>query len=75
MTPHLRPCRTIAGLVYYAPGDERAFFVHLPVGYAADTERRWPIIFFLHGGGERGDGGNDLASLHTSQWAQVVTER
>lgn len=29
-------------------------WVDLPDGYAAAPERRWPLIVFLHGGGERG---------------------
>ncbi|OZC04528.1 hypothetical protein BSZ36_01170 [Rubricoccus marinus] len=29
--------------------------VALPEGYEADAERRWPLLVFLHGAGERGD--------------------
>ncbi len=29
------------------------YWVHLPVGYQA-SEKRWPLILFLHGGGESG---------------------
>lgn len=29
--------------------------VSLPEGYDADTDRRWPLLIFLHGAGERGD--------------------
>ena len=36
-------------------GRERAFLVYLPPGYS--TSRRWPVILFLHGAGERGDDG------------------
>ena len=42
-----------------ADGD-RDFFVHVPAGYEADPERRWPVLLFLHGNGERGDGKTDL---------------
>lgn len=38
----------------------REYFVYLPVGYQSETGRKWPVILFLHGGGERGDGGEDL---------------
>jgi hypothetical protein len=38
----------------------REFFVYLPVDYDAETAYRWPVILFLHGGGERGDGHADL---------------
>ena len=41
-------------------GDERQHFVFLPTGYSADAERRWPLLVFLHGDGERGDGRDDL---------------
>ena len=43
-----------------ATGVERDFLLYLPAGYDADQERRWPVLFFLHGGGERGDGKEDL---------------
>ncbi|MEM6325654.1 MAG: prolyl oligopeptidase family serine peptidase [Bacteroidota bacterium] len=29
--------------------------VSLPVGYADEPEREWPLLVFLHGAGERGD--------------------
>ncbi len=41
-------------------GDERQYFVYLPAGYGADIERRWPLLVFLHGDGERGDGRAEL---------------
>ncbi len=31
------------------------YLLSLPEGYAADTEKKWPLIVFLHGSGERGD--------------------
>jgi predicted peptidase len=37
---------------------ERGYFVYLPNGFAA--RERWPVILFLHGNGERGDGLKDL---------------
>lgn len=43
-----------------ATDDEREFLLYLPVGYHSQPERRWPVILFLHGGGERGDGRDDL---------------
>ncbi len=30
------------------------YLLFLPVGYGADTAKRWPLILFLHGAGERG---------------------
>ncbi len=35
--------------------------VYLPVGYADDPARTWPLILFLHGSGDRGDNGLVLA--------------
>ncbi len=31
------------------------YLLALPDGYAADRARRWPLLVFLHGSGERGD--------------------
>jgi predicted peptidase len=30
------------------------YLLFLPAGYGADTAKRWPLILFLHGSGERG---------------------
>jgi len=43
-----------------ATGLERNFFVYLPSGYDADSSKLWPVMFFLHGNGQRGDGKDDL---------------
>lgn len=29
--------------------------VYLPADYEADSEKKWPLVIFLHGAGERGD--------------------
>lgn len=39
---------------------ERDFFVYLPVGYHPGSSPKWPVLIFLHGDGERGDGKEDL---------------
>jgi predicted peptidase len=39
-------------------GKERDYFVYLPPGHA--TRKNWPVILFLHGNGERGDGKGEL---------------
>lgn len=44
-------------------GEEREYYVYLPRAYGADRERRWPLILFLHGAGERGDGLGDLEKV------------
>jgi len=31
------------------------YLLTLPEGYAADTSKKWPLLVFLHGAGERGD--------------------
>ncbi len=36
------------------------YLLYLPKDYAADPSRRWPLILFLHGAGERG---NDLEQV------------
>lgn len=41
-------------------GAEREAFVYLPGGYGEDPNRVWPVLYFLHGDGERGDGKGDL---------------
>lgn len=41
---------------------ERDYFLYLPAGYASSDER-WPVLLFLHGNGERGDGKADLDYL------------
>jgi predicted peptidase len=38
---------------------ERDFFVYLPVGYKGSSQK-WPVLIFLNGDGERGDGKADL---------------
>lgn len=43
-----------------ATGKERQYLLYLPSGYDAAKEEEWPVIFFLHGGGERGNGLEDL---------------
>ena len=44
-------------------GEEREYFLYLPKGYETETGKLWPVILFLHGGGERGDGRADLEKV------------
>lgn len=37
---------------------ERDYFVYLPRGFA--QHEKWPVLLFLHGNGERGDGKSEL---------------
>jgi predicted peptidase len=39
-------------------GQERDYFVYLPPGHA--RKKIWPVVLFLHGNGERGDGKGEL---------------
>jgi predicted peptidase len=39
---------------------EREFFLYLPAGHADSSSKRWPVLLFLHGNGERGDGKAEL---------------
>ncbi len=34
---------------------EASYLLHLPEEYECDHSRKWPVIMFLHGAGERGD--------------------
>ena len=34
--------------------------MYLPKGYGDDSEKKWPVLMFLHGNGERGNGKEDL---------------
>ena len=43
-----------------ATGKQREYFVYLPVGYEEKQDKRWPLILFLHGHGERGNGLDEL---------------
>ena len=38
---------------------EREYFLYLPKGYE-ESEKKWPILMFLHGNGERGNGKSEL---------------
>ena len=41
-------------------GEEREYFLYLPAGFHSESGRRWPVMLFLHGNGERGNGREDL---------------
>ena len=48
------------------------FFVHLPPDYDKDPQKKWPVILFLHGSGERG---YDLKILARQPLVQGVEKR
>jgi len=39
------------------------FVEFLPKGYDASADKRWPLVVFLHGAGENGDGNKDLVHM------------
>jgi predicted peptidase len=41
-------------------GLERDYFLYLPKGYEENPDKNWPVLLFLHGDGERGDGKEEL---------------
>jgi hypothetical protein len=43
-----------------ATKQNREYFVYLPVGYKEQEAKKWPVMMFLHGHGQRGDASKDL---------------
>lgn len=41
----------------------RNYYLYLPQGYDRASAKRWPVLLFLHGNGERGDGLEQLDYL------------
>lgn len=39
---------------------DREYFVYLPKGYYSKPNKKWPVMLFLHGNGERGNGQDEL---------------
>ncbi|UOB19196.1 prolyl oligopeptidase family serine peptidase [Abyssalbus ytuae] len=39
---------------------EREYFLYLPKNYNKESEKKWPVLMFLHGDGERGNGKDEL---------------
>jgi predicted peptidase len=48
-----------------------AYLRYLPPGYDADPARRWPLVLFLHGAGERG---HDLDAVKRHGLARALEE-
>ncbi len=44
-------------------GKVRDYYVFLPQGYASNPDKQWPVLLFLHGAGERGNGLSDLEKV------------
>lgn len=56
-------------------GQEREFFLYLPRGY--EQRDKWPVLLFLHGNGERGNGKDELefARVHGPLYEAWVQKR
>jgi predicted peptidase len=39
---------------------EKDFYLYLPKGYRDDPNKKWPVLMFLHGNGERGNSKDEL---------------
>ena len=48
------------------------YLLHLPPGYGDDPTKKWPLILFLHGAGERGD---DLALLKVTGLPEMLDRK
>jgi predicted peptidase len=44
----------------YVDQSQREYFVYLPRGYSSQPDKQWPVMLFLHGNGERGNGRDEL---------------
>jgi predicted peptidase len=51
---------------------ELDYLLFLPAGYKEDTEKRWPLMLFLHGAGERG---SDIAKVTVHGPPKLVKEK
>ncbi|WEK36242.1 MAG: PKD domain-containing protein [Candidatus Pseudobacter hemicellulosilyticus] len=48
-----------------ANGDYLGFYKYTPTDYNSNTSTKYPLIIFLHGGGEKGNGTTELARIAT----------
>src|SRR5690349_5707541 len=50
------------------------YWLYLPPEYDAQSSKRWPLILFLHGFGERGDSLDDLGQVKIHGISRVLEE-
>jgi predicted peptidase len=48
------------------------YLLYLPQGYSTEGQKKWPLILFLHGAGERGD---DLELVKEHGIAKIVEQK
>ena len=60
----------------FLDNSNREYFLYLPKGYK-ESDKNWPILMFLHGNGERGNGKNDLdyVQIHGPLYEAWVQKR
>jgi predicted peptidase len=58
--------------VFHASKITLNYLLFLPRAYLCDAQKRWPLILFLHGAGERGD---DIEKVKTHGIPQLVEDR
>ena len=46
--------------VSHVDNKQRNYYLHLPKGYHSQPNKKWPVMLFLHGNGERGNGRDEL---------------
>jgi predicted peptidase len=46
--------------VFAAAGKQMGYLLYLPADYGKDPAKRWPVILFLHGSGEAGNGTTEV---------------
>lgn len=53
---------TLQRISYQSVADlsERQFLLYLPKGFEDEPDKKWPVMLFLHGNGERGNGTTEL---------------
>lgn len=50
------------------------YLLYFPKGYHAESEKKWPLILFLHGFGERGSNPTDLDLLKKHGLPRLIAE-
>ncbi|HSE56879.1 MAG TPA: PKD domain-containing protein [Candidatus Paceibacterota bacterium] len=63
LNPAARTLTTRMTSLPYLYNTPVGFYESLPRGYNNDTNRKWPLMIFLHGIGERGNGTTELPKL------------